>query len=54
MPLYEFYCEKCRKEVSMTLTMREREKGEVACPTCGSRKLRPLVGPFFAKTSRKS
>ena len=54
MPLYEFYCEKCRKEVSMTLTISEREKGKVACPTCGSRKLRPLVGPFFAKTSRKS
>ena len=54
MPLYEFYCEKCRKEVSMTLTISERQKGKVACPTCGSRELRPLVGTFFAKTSRKS
>ncbi|MBI4269768.1 MAG: zinc ribbon domain-containing protein [Candidatus Rokubacteria bacterium] len=54
MPLYEFYCEKCRKEVSMTLTISEREKGKVACPACGSRELRALVGTFFAKTSRKS
>jgi len=54
MPLYEFFCDKCRKEVSLTLTISEREKGDATCPQCGSRELRPLVGPFFAKTSRKS
>lgn len=54
MPLYEFFCDKCRKEVSLTLSISEREKGDAACPQCGSRELRPLVGTFFAKTSRKS
>jgi putative FmdB family regulatory protein len=54
MPLYEFFCEKCQKEVSLTLSISEREKGGAQCPQCGSRALRPLVGTFFSKTSRKS
>jgi len=54
MPLYEFFCDTCRKEVSLTLSISEREKGDAACPQCGGRELRPLVGTFFAKTSRKS
>jgi putative FmdB family regulatory protein len=54
MPLYEFFCDKCQKEVSLTLSMQERQTGHPACPECGNRELRPLVGPFFSKTSRKS
>jgi putative FmdB family regulatory protein len=54
MPLYEFFCEKCKKEVSLTLSISEREKGEAKCPQCGNRELRLLVGTFFSKTSRKS
>ena len=54
MPLYEFFCDKCKKEVSLTLSISEREKGGAKCPQCGNRQLRPLVGPFFSKTSRKS
>ncbi len=53
MPLYEFYCDKCKREISMTLTISEREKG-AACPKCGSRDLRPLLGTFFTQTSKKS
>ena len=54
MPLYEFFCDKCQKEVSLTLTMSQRQAGAAACPHCGTRDLRPLVGTFFSKTSRKS
>ena len=54
MPLYEFYCGKWKKEVSMPVSSREREKGEASCPKCGSRELRPLVGTFYSKTSKKS
>ncbi|MGH3118992.1 MAG: FmdB family zinc ribbon protein [Gaiellales bacterium] len=53
MPLYEFFCEKCQQEVSVTQTISEHAKG-AACPRCGSREMRPLVGTFFSKTSRKS
>lgn len=54
MPLYEYHCEKCQREVSITMTISQHDKGVAACPQCGSKKLRPLVGTFFAKTSRKS
>ncbi|MBI4589620.1 MAG: zinc ribbon domain-containing protein [Candidatus Rokubacteria bacterium] len=54
MPLYEFYCPKCAKEVSLTLTFGERERGEYKCPACGEKALQPLMGTFFSKTSRKS
>ena len=53
MPLYEFFCDACQKEVSVTQSMSEHANGAV-CPECGGRNMRPLVGPFFSKTSRKS
>jgi putative FmdB family regulatory protein len=53
MPLYEFFCDRCQKEVAITQSMSEHAQGAV-CPTCGSRDMRPLVGTFFSKTSRKS
>jgi putative FmdB family regulatory protein len=53
MPLYEYFCDKCQKEVAVTQSMSEHAKG-AACPECGSRSMRPLVGTFFSKTSRKS
>ncbi len=53
MPLYEYYCPTCKKEISMTQTIKEHDKG-TSCPTCGSRKLEPRLGTFFSKTSRKS
>lgn len=54
MPLYEYYCEKCQREVTVTMSLSEREKSGAACPTCGSRSMRPLVGNVFTQTSRKS
>lgn len=43
MPLYEFYCAKCEREIAMTLTIREKEQGEYKCPGCGceAKDLRP-------------
>jgi len=35
----------------MTISQHDRVR---ACPQCGGRDLRPLVGSFFAQTSRKS
>ena len=54
MPLYEYFCDACQREVTLTQSMGERERGEAACPHCGGRSLRQLVGSFFSKTSRKS
>ena len=54
MPLYEYYCEKCRKDITIPMSISEHEKGGATCPQCGSKDLKPLVGAFFSKTSRKS
>ena len=54
MPLYEYYCETCRREVTLPMTISEHDKGNVACPQCQGRDIRPLLGTFFSKTSRKS
>ena len=54
MPLYEYFCGKCQKDVTIPMSISEHEKGGAVCPRCGDRALRPLVGSFFSKTSRKS
>jgi putative FmdB family regulatory protein len=54
MPSYAFSCEKCKKEFEMTLTMTERAKARIRCPSCKSEKVMPQVTLFTAKTSRKS
>jgi putative FmdB family regulatory protein len=54
MPHYEFYCERCKKEVALTLSIGQRERGDYKCPGCGGTKLQPLMGTFFSKTSRKA
>ncbi len=53
MPLYEFFCPQCQKEVSMTLTITERESGSVQCPDCHG-PVEPLMATFYSKTSKKS
>ena len=54
MPLYEYFCETCQREVTIAMTISEHGKGGVACPRCQGRAVRPLLGTFFSKTSRKS
>jgi len=44
MPVYEYYyCDNCRREITVTLPIREHDKGVPACPQCGGRGLQPLV-----------
>ncbi|MBI1735431.1 MAG: zinc ribbon domain-containing protein [Candidatus Rokubacteria bacterium] len=54
MPLYEYHCNRCAKEVTVPMSISEHEKGAPPCPDCGSRDMKALVGAFFSKTSRKS
>ena len=53
MPQYEYFCEKCKNEQTIAMTISEHDKGSARCPGCGSGDLKPLVGSFFSKTSRK-
>ncbi len=54
MPVYEYRCDKCERGVTLTLSIREHEKGPVKCPKCGSKALRPLLSTFVSQTSKKS
>ena len=54
MPRYEYYCDACRKEVTLTMSIGEHDKGSAACPVCNGRSLRPLLGRVFTQTSKKS
>jgi predicted nucleic acid-binding Zn ribbon protein len=29
MPVYEYYCDKCDREVTLTLTISQHEKGKI-------------------------
>ncbi len=54
MPAYEYYCDKCRGDVTVTLPISEHDKAKVACPQCGSTALRPLVSSFFCRGSEQA
>jgi putative FmdB family regulatory protein len=54
MPMYEYYCDKCEREVQLTLTIREHDKGPIKCPKCDGKALRPLLSTFMSQTSKKS
>jgi putative FmdB family regulatory protein len=54
MPVYEYYCSQCQREVTVPMSVSQHERGDAACPQCGGHDLRPLMGSFFSKTSRKS
>jgi putative FmdB family regulatory protein len=54
MPLYEYFCDTCQREVTVAMSMSDHAKGPPRCPQCGGTEMQPLVGSFFAKTSRKS
>jgi len=54
MPVYEYFCEGCKKEVTRTMSISEHDKGGAVCPECGGRSLRPLMATIFTQTSRKS
>ncbi len=54
MPLYEYYCEQCQREVTVPMSISEHDKGTAACPQCGGRQMRLLVSTVFAQTARKS
>jgi len=54
MPRYEFMCQECEKECKLTMTISERGKGEVKCPTCKGTKGGPLLASFTTQTSKNS
>lgn len=54
MPLYDYECTGCGKRFTAALTLRERERVQVECPGCGSKKVNQCITTFTAKTTKKS
>lgn len=54
MPTYEYQCLKCEKEFTLVLSIKDHDEKKAKCPKCGGKKLKQLITPFTAKTSRKS
>ena len=54
MPVYGFLCRTCGAEFTLTMTMKERETASIKCEKCNAPDVEPLLGSFFAKTSKKS
>ena len=54
MARYEFMCEKCNKPFELIMTIGERGKAKVKCPTCKGTKVVPQLESFMTQTSKKS
>ena len=54
MPRYEYHCDKCRRDVTVTMSIGAHEKRGAKCPKCGSKALRSLLRTFVSQTGRKS
>ncbi len=54
MPVYEFRCEKCGETFTRVMSVKEREETKVVCPKCNEDKVKPVLSPFYAVTSKKS
>ena len=54
MPLYEYHCDTCQRDVTIPMTLSEHDRASVVCPECGKGGLRPQIGTVFTQTSRKS
>ena len=54
MPTYDLYCQKCKKDFSLYLSIKEYEKKEFSCSQCKGKEIKRTPSTFIAKTSRKS
>ncbi len=57
MPIYEYYCGKCKKPFTVVLTFAEfdKKRRKPKCPKCKkSTEVERLIGGVQVKTSKKS
>jgi len=53
MPHYEFYCEKCEQEITLTMSTADRERGGYKCPAV-EQGAEAAHGHVLFQTSRKA
>ena len=58
MPEYDYVCQDCQHEFPVELTITEHTQKdkthEIACPKCGSKNVKHVIGAVFVTTSKKS
>lgn len=54
VPIYEYHCEKCKKDFAETMRLEDYGRKQVKCVYCQSKQVRRLMGSVSVKTSKKS
>jgi putative FmdB family regulatory protein len=54
MSQYVFHCHDCNMDFTRILHVSEREKNQIVCPYCGSRRVEQKMTDFSAVTDKKS
>jgi len=54
MPVYEFICQECDHNFSLTITISEYEKKKFSCPKCKNDEVKRQISSFQTITSKKS
>jgi putative FmdB family regulatory protein len=55
MPVYDFYCRRCKKEFSAEMHVAEHDSGVVECPECRRKDMvEKELSTFTPVTSHKS
>lgn len=57
MPMYEFYCNDCKKEFNLILSVKEYEeyaKKNFPCATCHGKNVERLITTLHVITPKKS
>jgi putative FmdB family regulatory protein len=55
MPIYEYHCPKCKKDVSIFfLSFADAQKGSAICPECGSKKLERILSKVAVIKERQT
>ena len=54
MPAYEFSCEKCGHNFTVTRPMDAKRVKATPCPRCKSTATHQVLSAFYAKTIKKS
>jgi putative FmdB family regulatory protein len=54
MPVYEFRCDKCRKEFEIIAAVKDYDPAKTKCPKCGSARVERVWSKIHVLTSKKS
>ncbi|BCS55369.1 hypothetical protein GSVR_36770 [Geobacter sp. SVR] len=54
MPTYDYRCQQCGRNFSVTMHIAEHDQQRMTCPDCKGVSIVQQYSTFFARTSKKS